>query len=53
MLFRNKDGNVIEINRSAYNTDSEYYKEIMKSKGYIVSTKDNISMKRVLDAIKK
>ena len=25
MLFRTKEGNIIEINRSSYNTDSEYY----------------------------
>jgi hypothetical protein len=53
MLFRTKEGNIIEINRSSYNTDSEYYKEIMKINGYVFSTKDNISMRRVLDSIKK
>ena len=53
MLFRTKEGIIIEINRSSYNTDIEYYKEIMKINGYHFSTKDNISMKRVLDSIKK
>ena len=53
MLFRTSEGVIIEIMRSSYNTDTEYYKEIMKVKGYTISTKEHQSMKRIMDTILK
>ena len=52
MIYRNNDGKLIEIKRLSYNTDLEYYKEIMKIKGYTKVSKDDTSMKRVLSVIK-
>jgi len=53
MLFRTSEGVIIEIIRSSYNTDTEYYKEILKVKGYTVSTKEHQSMKRILATMPK
>ena len=32
MLYRNKDGNLVEINRFHYHNDKNYYKILMKLK---------------------
>lgn len=34
MIFRDKDGNLLNINRKSYYTESEYYNKLLDLKGY-------------------
>ena len=38
MLFRNKEGNLVELNRYDYTNDHIYYKKIMKTKNLLKET---------------
>ena len=53
MLFRDKKGNIIELCKNNYINDVEYYKAIMKIKGFISSAKGNNELERIMNLVKK
>jgi hypothetical protein len=52
MLFRNKQGNLVEINRKNFTNDKSYYNYII-SLNYPISPKINKTTETIIDLIKK
>jgi|688.fasta_scaffold455280_3 hypothetical protein len=56
MLFRDLNGNIIQINKNEFITDSDYYKKIGSIYGFDVSPKNDKkenSKNKILDFIKQ
>ena len=56
MLFRDLNGNIIQINKNEFITDSYYYKKIASIYGFDVSPKNDKnenSKNKILDFIKQ
>lgn len=53
MLFRDKDGNLIEMNKLDFVNDIEYYRNISKSYGFIFNPKENNTFETILHLSKK
>lgn len=56
MLFRDLNGNIIQINKNEFITDSDYYKKIASIYGFDVSPKidkKENSKNKILDFIKQ
>lgn len=53
MLFRHRDGTLIEINKLYYPNDIEYYKAISDCYGYNFSHKNSNSLENILSLSKK
>jgi len=51
MLFRKKDGKLVEINKKDFVNDIEYYKTIIETYGFVYNAKDNYSTKTKTDVI--
>ena len=51
MLFVLKPGQYIEINRSLYLNDIDYYREILKIKGFDIPAKSFSPEKRIASSI--
>ena len=56
MLFRDLNGNIIQINKNEFITDSDYYKKIASIYGFDASPKNDKkenSKNKILDFIKQ
>ena len=53
MLFRNKDGSLIKIDKKDYINDKDYYKAICNSYGIHIVHKQNDTMNFILSLSKK
>jgi len=53
MLFRNKDGALVELNRLNYVTDIEYYRAISNVNGITFISKQNNMIDTMLSLTKK
>jgi hypothetical protein len=54
MLFRSKDGRLVEINKSNYVDDVEYYRKIASCYGFNFSyNKSNNTLEHILNLSKK
>lgn len=51
MLFVTKTGKYINVKRLSFINDREYYKALIKSKGFDIQTTDIDNSKRILDII--
>tara|TARA_B100000902_G_scaffold358901_1_gene374279 strand:- start:358 stop:543 length:186 start_codon:yes stop_codon:yes gene_type:complete len=52
MLFKSVDGRLIKINKQDYNNDIDYYKQVLKIKGFIIKNKHCDFDKEILDILK-
>ena len=52
MIFRDTKGQLIEILRENYTTDSEYYRAIMKTMGLEPSSKVNDGKNLIIDILR-
>lgn len=53
MLFRRKDGTLVEINKSNYLNDIEYYREVSSSHGFNFIPKHHNTLDTILSLSKK
>ena len=56
MLFRDLNGNIIQINKNEFISDSDYYKKIASIYGFVDSPKNDKkenSKNKILDFIKQ
>ena len=51
MLFKSYDGKLVKINKQDYNNDTDYYKQILITKGYVIKESRNID-DHILDVLK-
>ena len=51
MLFKSFDGKLIKINKQDYNNDIDYYKQVLKIKGFNIQNKHNDLDKDILDIL--
>ena len=51
MLFKSFDGKLIQINKQDYNNDIDYYKQVLKLKGFNIQNKHNDLDKDILDIL--
>jgi len=51
MLFISFDGKLIQINKQDYNNDIDYYKQVLKLKGFNIQNKHNDLDKDILDIL--
>lgn len=51
MLFRDCNGNLVEICKYNYLTDTEYYQAILKVKGLVVDSSKPNEMERLMSLI--
>ena len=51
MLFKSFDGKLIKINRQDYNNDIDYYKQLLKIKGFIIKNKHYDYDRDILDIL--
>ena len=51
MLFKSFDGKLIKINKQDYNNDIDYYKQVLKLKGFNIQNKHNDLDKDILDIL--
>ncbi len=51
MLFISFDGKLIQINKQDYNNDIDYYKQVLKIKGFNIQNKHNDLDKDILDIL--
>ena len=51
MLFKSFDGKLIKINKQDYNNDIDYYKQVLKIKGFKIQNKHNDLDKDILDIL--
>lgn len=42
MIFRSAKGEIVDIRRSSYASDTSYYRDIMRIKGITIDTKQDI-----------
>jgi hypothetical protein len=52
MLFVKSDGTYIEINRSHYNSDKNYYRTITKARGHDISSTLNYTNDKLANIVK-
>lgn len=53
MLFRREDGTLVEINKSNYIDDIEYYREISSCYGFNFIPKQNNTLEMIMSLSKK
>jgi hypothetical protein len=53
MLFRNKEGKLVELMRCTFTSDSNYYKEIMENRGLTNIAKANSERNKIIGIIKR
>ena len=53
MLFRNKEGKLVELMRCKFTSDTDYYKAIMENRGSTNIAKANSERKKIIDIIKR
>ena len=53
MLFRNKDGALIELLRCEFTSDTDYYKEILASRGIVNIAKEKSERNKIIGIIKR
>ena len=52
MLFKSFDGKLIQINKQDYNNDIDYYKQVLKIKGFNIKNKHYDFDEEILDILK-
>lgn len=53
MIFRDQNGNIVEINKKEFVEDGEYYKKIASVYGVILKDEKPDSKSKILDFIKQ
>jgi hypothetical protein len=53
MLFRNKEGDLIELMRCKFTSDTDYYKAIMENRGLANIAKANSERNKIIGIIKR
>jgi hypothetical protein len=53
MIFRDKNGNIVEVKKSDYTEDKEYYKKIAEVYGLSFSIKPENTKAKILNFIKQ
>jgi hypothetical protein len=53
MLFRNNEGKLVELLRSEYTSDTDYYRAIMEYRGLSNIAKANSERKKIVGIIKR
>ena len=53
MLFRNKEGKLVELMRCKFTSDTDYYKAIMDNRGLTNIAKANSERSKIIDIIKR
>jgi hypothetical protein len=53
MLFRNKEGELVELLKCEFTSDTDYYKAIIASRGFTNIAKENSERKKIIDVIKR
>jgi hypothetical protein len=53
MLFRDYNGNIIQINKNDFLTDNDYYKKIAEIYDINIENKKENSKNKIMDFIKK
>lgn len=53
MLFRNRKGELVELLRCRFTSDTDYYKAIMANHRFINIAKENSERKKIIGIIKR